>query len=203
MKPITADADILQEAREYWEERFPGKGEELVELLAPFHEIQEKWMAYRRPFPLRRELEATEELENRCHKAVFWREWYGLSVHRREDSIEGSLEDIYETLEGSLTRYGIKTDLWYSLGRDHWEGLTGWLSKSLWCVLSDSFGGLLSTGLWASLFYACGYLITDNEEKTDGFRELLGLWAEGIILAGFDGEDRLIIFSPPAEPVTV
>lgn len=191
-----------QEAVAFWEKCFPGKGEELGELLAPFYRIQREWKEHKTPFPIKRGLEDSKSLRKRCREAVFWRPWKGIVIIRKRGILEEALKETFEESIGASLgniapnfRGYLRTALW-----DIWDCLGERVLKdSLGAIVRDSLGECLVDNLYATFNYACGFLLTEDEEKTERFRELLSLWAEGIILAGFDRKGRLIIFSPPAE----
>lgn len=207
-----------KEAVKFWKSYSPGHGEALVELLAPFYQIDWAWKENHTPFPVQRGLTPTASLKKRCREAIFWMPW-------QEPIVTNEAGNLWESLD-----YELPYSLLDSIKENHWSGLWDAVSDLLedsiqgnlennlknldegfreslgegpWDSYQDE-GGVslwdkLQVSLWYSLAYACMSLLIGDEGKLSAFRELLSLWAEGIILAGFDGEGRLVIYSPPAE----
>jgi hypothetical protein len=90
-----------------WDDRFPGKGRELMDVLQPFYGKR----TFTPPLP---------DLEERAKKAIFWHEFDGIRTLRKSDARSISSGDLHfeslgKTLE-SLLGSPLKETLWDLLG---------------------------------------------------------------------------------------
>lgn len=87
----------VMELTRQWEERFPGKGQAIMELLGPFYS---RWFSF--------ELESPRhDLEARCRAAVFWRNIEGVVVLNGWTSLRDALsvslgDSLVESFEGGV-----------------------------------------------------------------------------------------------------
>ena len=191
----------------FWESRFPGRGEALMDILQPFYD----WEPKLKP--------ALPDLEEQAKKVIFWKEISGVRVFtgREFDSLKASLKDslrtslkasLWDSLKDSL-RTSLKASLWDSLEdslrTSLWDSLEDslrtslWdsLRASLWSSLWDSLRASLRVSLWSSLrdslFYSCGFILADKLEEAAKFQPLLDLWFAGNFPVGFDKDGNLLV----------
>ncbi|MBU2509042.1 hypothetical protein KKE33_01500 [Patescibacteria group bacterium] len=171
----------------FWESRFPGRGEALMDILQPFYD----WEPKLKP--------ALPDLEEQAKKVIFWKEISGVRVFtgREFDSLKASLKDSLRTsLKASLWD-SLKASLWDSLEDSLRTSLWDSLRASLWSSLWDSLRASLRVSLWSSLrdslFYSCGFILADKLEEAAKFQPLLDLWFAGNFPVGFDKDGNLLV----------
>ena len=159
----------------FWESRFPGKGEALMEILRPFYD----WEPELKP--------VLPDLEERIRNVVFWRDTLDVKVFTISDggSLWASLWDSLWSSPRSSLRDSLRDSLWASLRDSLWDSLRDSLRFSLGFFLLDS--------LSASLFYSCGFILADKPEEAAKLQPLLDLWLAGNFPVGFDKDGNLLI----------
>ena len=110
----------------FWESRFPGKGEALMEILRPFYD----WEPELKP--------VLPDLEERIRNVVFWRDTLDVKVFTISDggSLWASLWDSLWSSPRSSLRDSLRDSLWASLRDSLWD--------SLWASLFYSCGFILT-----------------------------------------------------------
>ena len=155
----------------FWEERFPGKGIAIMEILRPFY----GWNPRLKP--------ALPNLEMRAKQAVFWRKAKSLRVaHLSElDSLgKWFWTSLGDSLGGSF---------WTLL----WDSLRGPLPTLLWDSLGASLLDSFRNPLGDSLFYACIFVVLGKSEEAAKLKPLLELWLAGNYPVGFDEGNNLLV----------
>lgn len=184
----------------------------LADIISPLYQVAEAWEKRKTPFPLRRGIIESRSLRRRLKKAVFWRAWKGVIIIQDGDCLEDNLKvrlgDNLEERFGDSPIDNLMTSLGLRPGHSLWDHLWGHLVATPLLdfgirfrdYLVDRLGWNIYFSLQSCFLYTCSFFLTGGDKKTlKGFRELLALLAEGVIIAGFDREDRLVIYSPPAE----
>lgn len=155
----------------FWEERFPGKGAALMEILRPFYD----WKPELKP--------AIPRLEARAKRAVFWKEY---QVRR-----------IYPASFGTVHFASLVAPFGDSFWTIHIDSLWTPLEDSLSYARADSHGAnhaiSLRCSLLSLLHTACVYVLTVEPEKAARFKPLLELWLAGNFPAGFDADGNLLV----------
>ena len=113
--------------KQKWEERFPGKGKALMEVLRPFYD----WKLELKP--------ALPDLEERAKKAVSWREISGVRVFTEyylDSSMYSLRASLLNSLEDSLmasagVSLGLRSGFRSGLGSIFCSGLRSGLSSGL------------------------------------------------------------------------
>jgi hypothetical protein len=163
---------------EHWEERFPGKGAALLEILKPFF----NWKPELKP--------ALPDLEERAKSAVFWREIAGVRVFRSEsDLFHAPLRvSLWVSFQAPL-RDSLRISLLNSLRDSLPDSLPDLFRDSFRYSLLDS----LRPSFGDSLFYPCGFVLAGKFETAAKFKLLHDLWLAGNFPAGFDNEGNLLV----------
>ncbi|MBI5654145.1 hypothetical protein HZC53_00605 [Candidatus Uhrbacteria bacterium] len=157
----------------FWEERFPGKGATLMEILQPFY----GWKEERKP--------VLPDVEEQAKSAIHWREIQGVRIFKGWYSLHDSL---HNSLVRSL-RNSLHHSLHDSLADSLWNSLAYSLADSL--ILPDVNWDY--DPLWESLFFACGYILAGKPDEAAKFKPLLNLFVAGNFPLGFDEEGNLLI----------
>ena len=161
----------------FWESRFPGKGQALMEVLRPFYD----WKPELKP--------ALPDLEEQAKQAVFWRDVSNVRALRRSEAtvLEASLFDSFDASPEASFLDSLGTSrmtlLWRLLDDSFYEspGLQGIVKKvSLGFKLRRSFRPLLWKARWSSLL-------------NPKFKSLLDLWLAGNFPVGFDKDGNLLV----------
>ncbi len=155
----------------FWEERFPGKGKALLEIVRPFY----GWKPELKP--------AFPDLEVRGKQAMFWCEVKGVRAIRSGEEVslgDSPWPSLGDSLQGSL-QSSLRTSL-----RD---SLSDSLGYSLWSSLEVS----LRTSLLLSLFYACSFILVGKPEEAAKLRPLLALWLDGNFPRDLDKDRNLLV----------
>lgn len=217
------DMDQSDESERFWEERFPGKGGAIMEVLRPFFH----WKPELKP--------ALPDLETRATSAVDWRPMRGVKTFRASDaaalesslwvSVWDSLEDtLEEALKPALADVLVKTCL-ESLAPAHRallhpsfedslrslvrNSLEDRFESVLWSALRDAFPDplrralretfvqsrrtKLSVSLEALCFFSIGFIFAEKPVEAAAFRPLLELFLAGNYPMGFDKDDNLLV----------
>jgi len=182
----------------FWNERFPGKGELLMSegLLAPFY--SNKLSFHLKP--------PATDLEDQCHKSVFWTNFNGVKITTSGDVSEVSLQtslsaSLWNSLQASLPASlgsTLRASLWARPGAVLGNSQVS-LGDSLWNALLASLYQISTTGngLGDSLVYACGFALAEDRGKD--FGPLLRLWRSGNLPLGFDTNGNLLVLCASAQ----
>lgn len=181
---IQGDARIMTEDDRriaYWEQKFPGKGAAIMEILRPFY----AWKPELKP--------TLPDLEARVKQAVSWREITDVRVFPLDQ--RESLQSLYrdslgESLLDSI-RYLLDTSLRSSLWDSFEQSLWGSLEVSLWDVLRDrprySFRDLLYSAVLC--------VVAGRFEKAEKLQDLFALYFAGNFPVGFDECGKLLVLT--------
>jgi hypothetical protein len=157
-------------AHEVWEREFPGKGAEIMSILAPFYGWKPQ-LKYALP-----------ELRRRAKEAVFWKRC-GVNVSRASEAPElHSWGSLWETVKEQ-----------YLYNRPDYCPLANMLDRELFNQLRETMRDPARTSLKASLMVPCMLILEDKPDEADGFRPLVDLWLEGNFPIGFDSADNLVV----------
>ena len=180
----------------YWEEQFPGCGQEIMNVLRPFYGWQP---ALRRAIP---------RLEKRARSAVFWKEVKSVHINRlesvwdlnyaREDTVAESLEKSIRHTLGDSISYSLEEALDDSIGPSLRNSVRDVISESIGVKIIDFhsrnyFNDSIGESLMKSIFYACVRVVEDRCKEGAKFKPLLDLYLAGNFPAGFDKEGDLLV----------
>ncbi|KAA0206605.1 hypothetical protein EDM68_01890 [Candidatus Uhrbacteria bacterium] len=156
-----------------WEQRFPGKGQELMDFLLPFYD----WEPELKP--------TLPGLDERAETAIFWRILAGVRVRRSDLKTPGV--DIKCPIGHSLM-----TSSKVLLGPVCWgprgDVLRASMSVSVEVLLEPVWPLLMPL-----LFYPCCFILDDKPEEAAKFKSVLDLWLAGNFPVGFDAEGNLLV----------
>lgn len=167
----------------FWEEKFPGNGGAITDVLRPFYGWQPVLRA------------AIPCLEERSRQAICWRELNDIRVlcaaretslwHSCQRLIKVSLMDSLKDPSHELSQEWLRARLLSSLE----ASLKVRFTRALW----DSLDAMLQDCLRGSLWVPCCLAVAGKLEEAAKFKPLLDLWLAGNFPVGFDAEGNLLV----------
>lgn len=174
-----------------WEDRFPGNGDALLDILEPFYH----WQPKREP--------ALPDLLSRARNAIFWRGLKGVDLLNNSNAWSQGCKNSYGSLSGSMSppvlRSLFRSQEFLRLENELADALDGSLLMVLRRQLRNSLGrNLVNTrGLEAVLtlefllLIPCGYILIGRPEEAARFKPLQELLLAGNFPAGL-GHDGVL-----------
>ena len=171
----------VQNLTQYWEDRFPGKGRRITELIGPAYSPEFS-------FALRPILPGLHE---RCRRAAFWRTFAGIEIVAPDARVSNATmlyAFVWEMLGHAFEPH--RQDGEFILGVEGNDLLVDSLEESLERPLKTKLQDD-AYSFERTLHYAISFAVNGDDRKD--FRPLLGLWQDGNRLLGIDGRRRLVI----------
>lgn len=182
----------------YLERQFPGKGQDLFDLIHPFYGWEVKLLP--------KNTETMVSLE----QIVFWEKPKAIryiTLHDEAlDGVQRSLshaleDDLWSLLTEALQRSFENSHDWDFQRQRLWKTLKDQLRNSLGKTdqeefllgYEEGFKWRLTNNLWDTFFFPCSFVLAGERHIASKFQPLMQLWLIGNFPIGFDKEDNLLV----------